>query len=84
MIYHFICTRNSLKLAEQYGIRTIAFPSISTEAYGFSVEHASRITVCEIKAFLERSTTIEKVILVCFTKKTCHCYSMAVEEIVGK
>ncbi|MBN2487595.1 MAG: O-acetyl-ADP-ribose deacetylase [Methanosarcinaceae archaeon] len=74
-----LCYRNSLALAEQYGIRTIAFPSISTGAYGFPVERASRIAVCEIKSFLERSTTIEKVILVCFNKKAYKCYSMAVE-----
>jgi O-acetyl-ADP-ribose deacetylase (regulator of RNase III) len=69
---------------EQYGIQTIAFPSISTGAYVFPVERASRIVVCEIKVFLERSTTIEKVLLVWFNKKTCQCYSMAVEERVGK
>ena len=79
-----LCYQNSLVLAEHYGIRTVAFPSISTGAYGFLVERASRIAVCEIKFFLERSTTIEKVVLVCFNKKTCQCYSMAVEEIVGK
>jgi O-acetyl-ADP-ribose deacetylase (regulator of RNase III) len=79
-----LCNQNSLVLAEHYGIRTVAFPSISTGAYGFLVEGASRIAVCEIKFFLERSTTIEEVVLVCFNKKTCQCYSMAVEEIVGK
>ncbi|MBN1134184.1 MAG: O-acetyl-ADP-ribose deacetylase [Methanosarcinaceae archaeon] len=78
------CYQNSLALAEQYCIHTIAFPSISTGAYVFPVELASRIAVQEIKAVLERSATIEKVIFVCFNKKACQCYSMAVEEIVGK
>ncbi len=47
------CYRNSLALAAQNGVKTIAFPSISTGAYGFPVERASRIAVAEIKKFLE-------------------------------
>ena len=60
------CYRNSLALAVQRGVRTIAFPSISTGAYGFPMERAARIAVGEIRKFLERDTRIEKVLLVCF------------------
>jgi len=62
------CYRSCLALAEEHGIRTIAFPSISTGAYGFPMDRAARIAVREIKAFLERSTSVEKVVLVCFGK----------------
>ena len=48
------CYRSCFALAEQHGIRTIAFPSISTGAYGFPMERAARIAVRETKAFLER------------------------------
>ena len=58
------CYRNSLALAEQKGVRTIAFPSISTGAYGFPMERAARIAVTEIKTFLERNSSMEKVVLV--------------------
>src|SRR5262245_21695028 len=50
------CYRNSLELAEQHGIRTIAFPSISTGAYGFPLERATRIAVKKATEFLERDT----------------------------
>lgn len=60
------CYRNSLALATQHGVRTIAFPSISTGAYGFPMECAARIAVAEIRKFFEHDTGIEKVLLVCF------------------
>jgi O-acetyl-ADP-ribose deacetylase (regulator of RNase III) len=60
------CYRNSLALAAQHGVRTIAFPSISTGAYGFPMERAAQIAVAEIRRFLERDASIEKVLLVCF------------------
>ena len=47
------CYRESLKLASQCGIRTIAFPAISTGIYGFPMEKASKIAVDEIILFLE-------------------------------
>src|SRR5438552_1007471 len=43
------CYRNSLELAERHGLRTIAFPSISTGAFRFPVERACRIALAEIK-----------------------------------
>jgi len=54
------CYRNSLALAEQNGVKTIAFPSISTGAYGFPMERAAKTAVTEIKKFLERKSSIEK------------------------
>lgn len=60
------CYRNSLKLAREHGIRTIAFPSISTGAYGFPMERAAKLAVAEIRKFLTSNTVPEKVLLVCF------------------
>ncbi|NOR48976.1 MAG: O-acetyl-ADP-ribose deacetylase [Methanosarcinaceae archaeon] len=76
------CYRNSLELAEEHGVRTLAFPSISTGAYGFPVEKASKIAIMEINDFLKRNSTIEKVVLVCFNDVAYECYSRAVEEIM--
>ncbi len=76
------CYRNSLELAEKHGVRTLAFPSISTGAYGFPVEKASKIAIMEINDFLERNSTIEKVVLVCFNDVAYEYYSRAVEEIM--
>ncbi len=50
------CYRNSLKLAVDNNIKTIAFPSISTGVYSFPVERASKIAVREVKDFLEKKS----------------------------
>src|SRR5437016_11452437 len=75
------CYRNSLALAEQKGLKTIAFPSISTGAYGFPMERAARIAVTEIKAFLEENSSIEKVVLVCFGKSAFDIHGEALNQI---
>ena len=74
------CYRNCLKLAVQHQLKAIAFPSISTGAYGFPVERASRIAIDEIKKFLSQKSSIEKVTIVCFDKHTYQCYLEAMGE----
>ena len=78
------CYRSCFALVEQHGIRTIAFPSISTGAYGFPMERAARIAVRETKAFLERNALVEKVRLVCFGSSAFQIHSHAVNEAVRK
>jgi O-acetyl-ADP-ribose deacetylase (regulator of RNase III) len=68
------CYRNSLALADKKGIRTIAFPSISTGAYGFPMGRAAAIAVKETKAALENSRSIERVLLVCFGREAEELY----------
>jgi O-acetyl-ADP-ribose deacetylase (regulator of RNase III) len=58
------CYHNSLKLAENLGVKTIAFPNISTGVYRFPKELAGKIAVDEVRNF--KSDIIEKVIFVCF------------------
>jgi O-acetyl-ADP-ribose deacetylase len=60
------CYRRCLAIAEERGLRSIAFPSISTGAYGFPMERAARIALAEIRRHLAGPGKIEKVILVCF------------------
>ena len=76
------CYRSCLALAVEHGIRTIAFPSISTGAYGFPMERAARIAVRETKGFLERNTTVERVRLVCFGKGACEIHSQALALVI--
>jgi O-acetyl-ADP-ribose deacetylase len=66
--------RNSLKLAVVKGIKTIAFPSISTGAYGYPIEEASLIAVKTIKDFLEKDDKIAKVVLVLFSDSAFEIY----------
>lgn len=65
---------NSLKLAKENGIKTIAFPNISTGAYGFPKELASEIAISTIKEFLANNPEIEKVIFVCFDEENYNIY----------
>jgi O-acetyl-ADP-ribose deacetylase (regulator of RNase III) len=60
------CYRNSLKLAVENGLKTIAFPSISTGVYSFPMDRAARIAIREVRTFLQSHLQIEKVLLVCF------------------
>jgi O-acetyl-ADP-ribose deacetylase (regulator of RNase III) len=75
------CYRNSLALAVANGLRTIAFPSISTGAYGYPIGAACRIALSETLRFLEGDVTIEKVIFVCFSAGDLREYEAARGEI---
>lgn len=69
--------RNSLALAASEGVKTIAFPSVSTGAYGFPLERAATIAVREIRRFLAKDPSIECVTIVCFGQKTYDAYTAA-------
>lgn len=63
------CYLNSLKLAAEHGVKTLAFPSISTGVYGYPIEEASAIAVQTIAEFLKSNDSIQKVVLVAFSEK---------------
>jgi O-acetyl-ADP-ribose deacetylase (regulator of RNase III) len=58
------CYRNSLQLAVENGIKTIAFPAISCGAYGYPIPEAAKIAVKTAQDFLETGDKIDKVIFV--------------------
>jgi O-acetyl-ADP-ribose deacetylase (regulator of RNase III) len=60
------CYRNSLLLAVERGLQTIAFPQISTGVYGFPMRRAAVICIAEMRAFLSRPGSIEEVRCVVF------------------
>lgn len=68
------CYRNSLAVTEQYPIRTIAFPSISTGIYGYPVELAAPVAVREVTRYLEEHDHLDRVIFVCFGNETYAAY----------
>ena len=76
------CYRRTLELAAQKGIRTIAFPAISTGVYGFPLERATRIAVTEVKNFLQKKSSIEQVIFTCFSRQSYDCYQEVVQKIL--
>lgn len=74
------CYRNSLLLARQYNISTIAFPAISTGVYRFPAREAARIAVAEIRRFLQEDGQIKKVYLVAFSEETEKTYREVLKE----
>jgi len=68
------CYNNSLKIAAENNIKTIAFPAISTGIYGFPLERATKIAVKTVKQFLKEESSIEKVIFVCFSEHDYNVY----------
>jgi O-acetyl-ADP-ribose deacetylase (regulator of RNase III) len=64
------CYKNCLKLAVENKLKTIAFPSISTGAYRFPPELTAEIALTEIMKFLWNNSTIEKVVIVCFSQES--------------
>ncbi len=75
------CYRSCFALAKQHGIRTVAFPSISTGAYGFPMNRAAHIALTEARKFLGRNSTVEKVLLVCFGQAACDIHVRVMKEI---
>ena len=74
------CYRNSLKLAAEKGIRSVAFPCISTGVYRFPPERAARIAVSETRKFLQSNPSIREVVFVCFGPEACEIYTRLLAE----
>ena len=78
------CYRNSLALAAkpEFRIRTIAFPAISTGAYGYPVNEAALIAADEAARFQATRTPFALILFVCFSESTLRAYDMAMREIL--
>jgi O-acetyl-ADP-ribose deacetylase len=74
-----MCYTNSLQLAVENNIKTIAFPCISTGAYRFPFDKAAAIALQTIDAFLQKNQAIEKVFLVVFGEKDLRQYQRVFE-----
>ena len=75
------CYRNSLELASETGITTIAFPSISTGIYGYPFELAARIAVGTVRAGLkDQHVSMEEVLFCCFSPGDLQVYEELLSE----
>jgi O-acetyl-ADP-ribose deacetylase len=74
------CYRNALNLALQNGLRSIAFPAISTGVYGYPIQRATDIAVREVRQFLDSQPEIEKVRFVCFGRDAHEAYQKAIAD----
>jgi len=68
------CYRNSLAIAAEHGLRSIAFPSISTGVYGYPIELAARVAVDAVRDALTAPSTVEEVIFCCFSRRDLEVY----------
>src|SRR5579884_2939222 len=68
------CYRNSLRLAAQNGIKTIAFPAISCGAYGYPIEKAAQVAIKTTCEFLAANEDIDKVTFVLWEEEACQVY----------
>lgn len=74
------CYINSLRVAAENKVETIAFPNVSTGVYGFPKELAAKIALEEVAKFLSTNNTITKIIFVCFDDENFKIYS----DMMGK
>jgi O-acetyl-ADP-ribose deacetylase len=77
------CYRNSLTAAVELGAKTVAFPSISTGAYGFPLERATEIALKGTMDFMKKDDTIEQVVFVCFGERGLTVYQETFARLSG-
>ncbi len=74
------CYRNSLRLAVENGIKTIAFPAISCGAYGYPIPEAAQIALKTTREFLASEDKIDKVIFVLWGEEIYEAYRQALKK----
>ncbi len=74
------CYRESLRLAREHGVRSIAFPAISTGVYRFPSDRAARIAVETVLDVLEGGAPIDRVVFCCFGQESVKAHQRALAE----
>ncbi|MEG6507895.1 O-acetyl-ADP-ribose deacetylase [Methyloligella sp. 2.7D] len=77
------CYRESLRLAEENGLSSIAFPAISTGIYGFPPERAAEIAVRTVSETLPQTPRIERVVFCCFDASSRRLHEAALQSCGG-
>lgn len=74
------CYRRSLELADEYGLRSIAFPAISTGIYGYPLDQATEIAVRTVRDTVRTHPNVQLVRFVCFSETDLHEYQRVLSE----
>lgn len=77
------CYRRCLELAREYGLRTIAFPCISTGAYGYPPWEACPLALSTVREELELHGGLDQVIFCCFSRNDFELYAQTFEAMVA-
>lgn len=76
------CYQNCIQLAQQYGLKSIAFPAISCGVYGYPKHEAVALAVQTIQAYKHARLTIKRVIFVCFNEQLHRMYQNQLQDAV--
>jgi O-acetyl-ADP-ribose deacetylase len=76
--------RESLSLAVANNLETVAFPSISTGAYGYPVDSAAEVALQTVLKFLQKKSSLQEVVFVLFDNRTCEVYIEELERLLSK
>jgi O-acetyl-ADP-ribose deacetylase (regulator of RNase III) len=68
------CYRNSLKLAADNHLKSIAFPCISTGVYGYPFDLAAKVAVTTVRVFIQTPSSLEQIIFCCFSPSDLKIY----------
>ncbi len=74
------CYRNSLKLAVDYHLKSIAFPAISTGVYGYPVDLAAKVAVTTVRDFIRSPSSLEQILFCCFSASDLKIYQAILQE----
>jgi O-acetyl-ADP-ribose deacetylase (regulator of RNase III) len=73
------CYRNSLSLASENNLKTIAFPNISTGVYGYPKQEAAKVAIQTVKEYLASDDTIEQIIFTVFDEENYAIYEQLLD-----
>jgi O-acetyl-ADP-ribose deacetylase len=77
------CYREAIRVAEEHGLRSLAFPSISTGAYGYPVQDAAEVAVTAVVEGLNSASSIRMVRFVLFDDATLKAYTSVAEKLLS-
>ena len=78
------CYRRCMELVEEYKLRSVAFPAVSTGVYGYPSAPAATIAVETVSEYLNHSSFIESVFFVCFNSRTREAYNAVLQASHGQ
>lgn len=77
------CYKNALKIAEEHGIESVAFPAISTGAFGYPPEQAAEVAFTTVSGAISELTSIRLIRFVLWGEDAMHIHEKVMDEVFG-